>query len=60
MSGAAIELGGPNPFPAEETADCPATAHGYLCTRDSGHDLPHVAMGDVVVAVWPPYEELPL
>lgn len=56
-----IRLGGPDPFPEEE-GGCRDLEHGYRCTRSPGHEPPHVAvagppLGDVVVAVWPPYQE---
>lgn len=56
---AAQMLGGPDPFPGETDADCREISHHYFCTRNQGHPLPHVAMSDVVVAVWPPYRAQP-
>jgi len=55
-----IQLGGPDPFPEEKKGDCPAGENHYFCTRNAGHEPPHVALADVVVAVWPPYTELPI
>lgn len=51
--GGKVKVGGWDlPDRAEDAADCPARC-GYFCTRDRGHDGPHVAHGrDGIIAFW--------
>lgn len=57
-----IRLGGPDPFPDENSGGCPGVHGMYRCTRDAGHPLPHVAFAafggvEFVAATWPPFQE---
>lgn len=55
---------GDPPFGYVHATDCPAeddpdgTGYAFICTRDAGHPMPHVADGfEAIVHVWADSDE---